>query len=107
MESLTLIQIRDFVIVLVAILAFIVLIGNVIKTIKDWKKPTETEAEWRQSVDRKLDTDNKRLVHLESGNKVKCKALRAIMSHEINGNSIEKLEQAMSDLDEYLLEGAS
>ena len=38
-ENLTLEQIRDAVIVLVAVLAFVVLLGNFIKTIKGWKKP--------------------------------------------------------------------
>lgn len=105
MESLTLVQWRDFFIVLVAIMAFLVLTGNVIKTIKDWKKPVMSEAEWRRDVDRKLDADNKRIAHLEEGNKVKCKALRALLSHELNGNSTDKLEKAMTDLDEYLIEG--
>lgn len=105
MEQLTLDQMRDFIIVLVAIMAFLVLIGNVIKTVRDWKKPVVSEAEWRRNVDRKLDTDNKRIQHLEEGNKVKCKALRALLSHEINGNSLDKLENAMTALDEYLIEG--
>ena len=105
MEQLTLIQVRDFVIVLVAIMAFLVLIGNVVKTFKEWKKPVVNEAEWRRDVDRKLDNDHQRIKHLEEGNKVKCKALRALLSHSVNGNSIDKLEKAMTELDEYLIEG--
>ena len=48
MEALTLVQIRDFVIVLVAFMAFIVLIGNVVKTIKEWKTPSDNANRWRE-----------------------------------------------------------
>lgn len=104
MGELTLPQIKDFVIVLVALLAFVVLIGNVVKTIKEWRKPGMTEAEWRTEVDRKLGNDNKRIENLEKGNKVQCKALIALLSHEINGNSKDKLQNALNELQEYLIE---
>lgn len=104
MENLTMIQLRDFAIVAIAIMGFIVLVGNVVKVIKEWRKPGMSEAEWRRDVDQKLDKDNKRIASLEDGNKVICKALIAMLSHEINGNSIEKLKKAMSDLQDYLIE---
>ena len=104
MESITFVQIRDFAIVLIAIMGFIVLIGNVVKTIKEWRKPGMSEAEWRREVDGKLDNDNKRIASLEEGNKVVCKALIAMLSHEINGNSKEKLQEALSGLQNYLIE---
>ena len=104
MENLTMIQLRDFAIVSIAIMGFIVLVGNVVKVIKEWRKPGMSEAEWRRDVDQKLDKDNKRIASLEDGNKVICKALIAMLSHEINGNSIEKLKKAMSDLQDYLIE---
>ena len=104
MESLTIQQIKDFVIVAVAVLAFIVLLGNVIKTIKDWRKPGMSEADWRRDVDLKLGNDNERIKSLEEGNRVICKALMALLSHEINGNSSDKLQKALSDLNDYLIE---
>ena len=104
MGELTLAQIKDFVIVLVALLAFLVLLGNVIKTIREWRKPGMTEAEWRKEVDDKLGKDNKRIASLEEGNRVICRALMALLSHEINGNSNEKLVKALADLNDYLIE---
>lgn len=104
MESLTIQQIKDFVIVAVAVLAFIVLLGNVIKTIKDWRKPGMSEADWRRDVDMKLGNDNERIKSLEEGNRAICKALMALLSHEINGNSSDKLQKALSDLNDYLIE---
>ena len=104
MENITMIQLRDFAIVAIAIMGFIVLVGNVVKVIKEWRKPGMSEAEWRRDVDQKLGNDNKRIASLEDGNKVICKALIAMLSHEINGNSTEKLKKAMSDLQDYLIE---
>ena len=98
------VQLKDFAIVGIAIMGFIVLIGNVIKTIREWRKPGMSEAEWRRDVDAKLNSDNKRIASLEEGNKVVCRALIAMLSHEINGNSKEKLQAAMSDLQNYLIE---
>ena len=103
-ENLTLAQIKDFAIVFLAVLAFIVLVGNVVKTINEWRKPGMSEAEWRREVDRKLGSDNERIKSLEDGNKVVCRALIAVLSHEINGNSRDKLQSAMNDLQDYLIE---
>lgn len=104
MESLTLTQIKDFAIVFLALLAFIVLLGNVIKTVKGWLQPGMSEKEWKADVDRKLGSDNERIKSLEEGNKVICKALIALLSHEINGNSNDKLQKALEGLNEYLIE---
>ena len=104
MDSLSLVQIRDFVIVALAILAFIVLLGNAWKTVREWRKPGMSEAEWRRDVDDKLGKDNKRIASLEEGNKVICRALIALLSHEINGNRNDKLQKAFADLNEYLID---
>ena len=103
-DKLTLTQVRDFVIVLLAIMAFIVLLGNTIKVFRDWSSPAMSEAEWRRGVDASLKDNTERIDTLEAGNKVICKALLAIMSHEINGNSNDKLQKAMNDLNEYLID---
>ena len=104
MADLTMAQIKDFAIVLLAIMGFVVLLGNVIKVFKEWRKPGMSEAEWRRSVDQHLDTDNKRIKALEEGNKAICKGVLALLSHEINGNSIDKLQQAQDAINNYLIE---
>lgn len=63
-----------------------------------------SEADWRRDVDDKLGNDNRRIKSLEDGNRVVCKALMALLSHEINGNSNDKLQKALSDLNDYLIE---
>ena len=104
MDELTVLQVRDFAIVAIAIMGFVVLLGNVVKTIREWRKPGMSEAEWRRDVDDKLDRDNRRIASLEEGNKAICRALMALLSHEINGNSTDKLQKALTDLSDYLIE---
>lgn len=104
MEKLTLQQIRDTVIVLLALMAFVVLLGNVIKTFKGWKKPVEDLETWREDVDGKLKNDNNRLTELEEGNRVICRGILALLSHEINGNSTDKLRESQAEITNYLIE---
>ena len=100
MGELTLVQIRDFGIVFLAILAFIVLLGNVIKTIKDWVRPGK---DWKTEMDDSMKDNTERIKKLEDGNRLVMKALMAMLSHEINGNSIDKLQQSLGELNEYLI----
>lgn len=104
METLTSSQIRDFLIVLIAIGGFVVLIGNVIKIVKDWHKPTRDLDIWRSEVDRKLDNDNRRLASIEEGNKVVTRGMLALISHELNGNSSDKLKASQQEITDYLIE---
>lgn len=104
MESINVVQIKDFVIVLVALAGAVVLIGNVIKTFKDWRKPANDLDTWRRNVDQKLDNDNKRLTSIEEGNKVVTRGLLALISHELNGNSNDKLMASQSEITNYLIE---
>ena len=104
MESITLTQIRDFLIVLLAVMAFVVLLGNVIKTVKDWIKPQQSAQSWRQEMDESMKTNTDRIKKVEDGNRAIMKALVAILNHEINGNSKDKLQKALSDLNEYLID---
>ena len=104
MDSVSLDQIKDFVIVLFAILAAVVLIGNVVKTISGWRKPHNDLQEWKNQVDAKMATDNERLEILEGGNRVICRGILAMLSHEINGNSNDKLIASQQEITNYLID---
>lgn len=104
MEQLTEGQVNDFWIVLLAVFAFVVLLGNVIKTIKEWRKPQNDMEEWKRDVDNKLKNDHDRLKSMEEGNKVICRGILALLSHEINGNSNEKLKASQSEITNYLID---
>lgn len=104
MENLTYEQIKNFIIVLLAIAGAVVLIGNVIKTLREWKKPSEDLDAWRQDVDRKLSMDDERLKAIEDGNKVVTRGVLALISHELNGNSTDKLQKSQAEITNYLID---
>lgn len=104
MDNLTVDQIKDFAIVFLAIAGVVVLIGNFLKTIKEWRKPHEDITDWRRSVETRLSNDHDRLEAMEKGNKVVCRGILALLSHEINGNSVDKLKASQSEMTDYLIE---
>ncbi len=104
LENVTMAQIKDAAIVLLALAGVVVLIGNLWKTIKTWRQPHEDLIEWRRDVDEKLRTDNDRLKSIEQGNKVLTKGMLALISHEINGNSDDKLRASQAEIQDYLIE---
>lgn len=69
-------------------------------------------------IDRKLATDKSRLdehtrilgahqdqlSNIEQGNKVLCRGILALLSHEINGNSDEKLKASQQEITNYLID---
>jgi len=105
-ENLTMVQLKDFAIVAIAVMGFVVLLGNVVKVVKEWGKPKMSETEWKRDVDASIKDHSKRIESLEDGNRIVCKALMAMMSHEINGNSIDKLQKAYDALNDYLIDKA-
>lgn len=69
-------------------------------------------------IDRKLATDKSRLdehtrilgthqdqlANIELGNKVLCRGILALLSHEINGNSDDKLKASQQEITNYLID---
>lgn len=104
LANITLSELKDTALVILAFAGIIVLIGNVIKTIKEWRKPQADLKSWQKSVDDRLKSDHERLKSMEDGNKVVCRGILALLSHEINGNSIDKLKASQSEMTNYLID---
>ena len=56
------------------------------------------------SYDSHFDSDLRRLDKQEEGNKVTQKALLALISHALDGNDIDSLRKARTDLNDYLID---
>lgn len=104
-EMIEIKQIQDFFVVLMAILGFISIVGGVINMFVKWKKESML-----QRHDDIINDHEKRLQKLEAKTKeqeefihVLCNSILAIVSHEINGNSIDKLQKAKDDLENFLI----
>lgn len=103
MGEITLQQVRDFVVVLAALAGFLVLLWNAVKAIREWRKPQDDLQAWRRDVDTKLNNDNNRLTDVETGINVILRSNLAMLSHEINGNSSDKLLQSQKEITDYLI----
>ena len=107
-------SVANFVVVLFLIFGAIITIDKVLDVIKKHRKPkmtAEQELAQRQAAcDRHFKRDLDRIEALEKGQKqqqetdrVVLTALRAILSHEINGNSIDRMKEANDDIDKMLI----
>ena len=79
-----------------ALVAFVLSVWTLIEKIRK-------RSQWRDNVDAKLAADKRRLDGQEDGQRVICRGILALLSHEINGNSIEKLRDAQSGITDYLI----
>lgn len=100
---------------LVAAVAVILLLLGVYNTVmgalKTWREekkrrnqPVSTLETTVAEHGERLDRDHKRLNELEESNRIIMRALMALMSHEINGNSDEKLRASYEEIQKYLIE---
>lgn len=98
-------EIKTFFIVLLAICGAISVIGGTINLLLNWKKESKITLHDKAIVDhetriRKLEDESKGQGEFT---KVLCNSVLALVSHEINGNSIDKLKDAQEELQEFLV----
>ena len=97
MDKITPEALTTFLWVSAALVAFALAVWALVDKIKK-------ASEWKKSIMDKLDRDKTRIDSLEAGNKVICRGILALLSHEINGNSADKLKDAKDELTNYLIE---
>lgn len=66
--------------------------------------PVNNLEEQVKGHEEKLKRDNDRLKELEDGNRIMMRAMMALLSHDINGNSSEKLKQSLEEIQQYLID---
>lgn len=81
---------------------------SAIKTHREEKKrkdaPVTTLEQTVQKHDERLGRDHERLTELEESNRIIMRALMALMSHEINGNSDDKLKASYDEIQQFLIQ---
>lgn len=73
------------------------------KIIKEVKKPNDDLKKMVTDHERLLSADDERLRAIEESNKMILQSLLVIINHNITGNGVEKMKEARSDLEEYLI----
>lgn len=102
-----------FVIVLIAIMGLFVLVGNVIKTYRDLKKPIDDDnnnirtevKELRHKIDRietVVDEHGKEIDDIRHMNRIQCQSVRALLNHAIHDGNTDEMSKASTELDAYL-----
>jgi len=92
---------------LVLIGAYNTIMGAV-KTHREEKKrkdaPVNNLEEQVKEHEDKLKRDHERLNELEDSNRIIMRALMALLSHEISGNSDDKLKASLEEIQKHLIE---
>ena len=82
-------------------------IMGAIKTAREEKRlknqPVSTLETTVSDHSEKLKNDHERITALEESNRIIMRALMAVMSHEINGNSTDKLRDSMEEINDFLI----
>lgn len=92
-----------FLIVLVALMGVFVLIGNVIKTIKELKKPEENLHEKINDLVSKVETHDVAIDEIKETNQLQCQAVKALLNHAIHNGNADEMASAANALDKYLI----
>ena len=92
----------------------LVLVGaynTIMSAAKNWREekkrkdaPVNTLETKVNEHEDKLKRDHERLTDLEDSNRIILRALMAMLSHEINGNSDERLRASFEEIQKYLIE---
>ena len=114
MDALTFDGLKTAALVILALFGVVVTIGKGLDVLRGWRKPrvdrdettNKTLAEHGRMLEndkRRLDAHETQMDELRKLSQVQCVAMKALLSHEINGNSIDKLRSADDQLDAYLI----
>ena len=92
----------------------LVLVGaynTIMSAAKNWREekkrkdaPVNTLETKVNEHEDKLKRDHERLTDLEDSNRIILRALMAMLSHEINGNSDDKLRASFDEMQQFLIE---
>ena len=99
---------------ILALCGFITTVGNAIEKVVRWvkasKAPTDNMAvrvqaleDWKETVDKKLEKDQKHFESIDASNRVTQVALLALLDHGIDGNNIDQMQHAKDELQTHLI----
>jgi hypothetical protein len=94
-----------------AIVAVSAAIGVIVTAVRKAKTPNRRQDERIETLEHRVDrhdellgNDKRRLDKIDEGNRVTQHALLALLKHGIDGNDIDSMRKAKSDLEIYLIE---
>lgn len=110
MQNITGTDLLITVAVLLAIGEGIVLLGKVIDTIKNWRKPAAAREGRAETIEQHLDTDKRRLDRLDKevadtrdAVRVLITGVNALLEHELHNGNAAQMQTASDGLKSYLI----
>ena len=102
---ITLSELQTFFFVLIAIAGAIITLGGAINLFLNWRKNSKVERHDEELKDHesRIRTLEDKTKEQDNFIKVLCSSILALVSHEINGNSKDKLKDAQRDLQNFLV----
>lgn len=97
MDKITSDMVMVFLAVSAALVGFVLAVWTLVDKIRAARKPSVELQNWRKHTDDRLKIN-------EDGNRVICRGILALLSHEINGNSVEKLTKAQTEITDFLID---
>lgn len=92
------------------ILSIVAVAGLIVTAVKRAKAPNELQNERITELEKKVTrhdelflNDLRRFENMEAGNRIMQKCMLSLLSHGIDGNDIDGMRQARSELQEYLI----
>ena len=108
MENITFAQLVGLAVVVLVLAGAYNTIMSAVKNYREEKKrkdaPVNTLEETVKKHDEQLKDDHERLDDLEDSNRIIMRALMALLSHEINGNSDDKLKASYDEIQQFLIQ---
>ena len=104
MDKVTPEALITFLWVAAALVGFTLAVWGLLEKIHKAKQPQEELKKWQAETEQKLKKDKERLDALEDGQRVMMRGMYALISHEINGNSDDKLKQSQAEIMNYLID---
>ena len=92
------------------VLALVAAYNTIMSAVKNWREEKKRKSAPMTDLNttvrehgEKLQRNDERLTDLEESNRIILRALMAMLSHEINGNSDEKLKASFDEIQKYLI----
>lgn len=79
-------------------------IGVIVTIVRKATMPNQIQNERLSELEEKINSHDDSLRSIENGNRVTQRAILALLSHGIDGNELDGMRKAKSELTEYLIE---
>lgn len=98
MAGITVDQLMDAVIVLLAVLSSVTVVDKAVDIFKKWRTPSTETAKKLANDKLRLDRHEECITELQEINQVLCAGVVALLDHELHNGNSDQMEKARDDI---------